>query len=183
MSSREEILKALQGVQMPAKAYPGTFTSQVHGEDTLADFLHSMQVVSTTVLQVQDASEAQPLLDEHFPKLQRVRLEKLSDGLSLAHVDVLEITGDFGVAENGAIWLDDAILPHRVAPFICQHLVIYLSKKNLLPTMQEAYIRLGNQLTGFGVFLSGPSKTADIEQSLVIGAHGARSLVVVLTES
>lgn len=182
MSSREEIIKALQEVKVPAKAYPGAFTSQVVGDDTLADFLHSMVVVSTTVIQVKEAADAAPALDQHFPNMQRVRLNPLADGLSLADIDVLEIDGDFGVAENGAIWLDDSTLPHRVAPFICQHLVIYLSQKNLLPTLQEAYIRLGDKQTGFGVFLSGPSKTADIEQSLVIGAHGARSLVVVLTE-
>lgn len=182
MSSREEILKALQEVQVPTKDYPGAFSAQEHGEDTLADFLHSMQVVSTSVIQVAKAEDASVKLDEYFPNMQRVRLHPLADGLSLAEIDVLEIDGDFGVAENGAIWLDDSILPHRVAPFICQHLVIYLSKNNLLPTLQEAYIRLGDKQTGFGVFLSGPSKTADIEQSLVIGAHGARSLVVVLTE-
>jgi L-lactate dehydrogenase complex protein LldG len=35
----------------------------------------------------------------------------------------------------------------------------------------------------FGVFVAGPSKTADIEQILVIGAHGPRSLTVLLVPS
>jgi L-lactate dehydrogenase complex protein LldG len=39
---------------------------------------------------------------------------------------------------------------------------------------------MGSAEYGFGVFLAGPSKTADIEQSLVLGAHGARGLVVFL---
>jgi L-lactate dehydrogenase complex protein LldG len=45
--------------------------------------------------------------------------------------------------------------------------------------MHAAYEELGKVKSSFGLFLSGPSKTADIEQSLVIGAHGARSLTVV----
>jgi L-lactate dehydrogenase complex protein LldG len=115
-------------------------------------------------------------LERIFPN--RQRLEKTLDGLSLAEVEVLEIDGAFGVAENGAIWLTEEALPHRVAPFICQHLVIHVQK--IVPNMHAAYEELTNQTTGFGLFLAGPSKTADIEQSLVIGAHGARSLTVVI---
>jgi L-lactate dehydrogenase complex protein LldG len=100
------------------------------------------------------------------------------DGLSLADVEVLEIDGEFGVAENGAIWLTEEAMPHRVAPFICQHLVINVTE--IVPTMHAAYARLGGVKSGFGLFLAGPSKTADIEQSLVVGAHGARSLTIVI---
>jgi L-lactate dehydrogenase complex protein LldG len=48
--------------------------------------------------------------------------------------------------------------------------------------MHQAYERIGNQEYGFGTFIAGPSKTADIEQSLVLGAHGARGLTVFLMD-
>ena len=46
--------------------------------------------------------------------------------------------------------------------------------------MHAAYQQLNGQNFDYGLFLSGPSKTADIEQSLVIGAQGAMSLTVIL---
>jgi len=91
------------------------------------------------------------------------------------------LQGQFGVAENGAIWLDEKDLEFRVLPFITEHLVIVLDKTQLVGNMHQAYARIGNTSSGFGLFTAGPSKTADIEQSLVIGAHGAKSLKVIFT--
>ncbi|KAA6345347.1 Lactate utilization protein C [termite gut metagenome] len=102
---------------------------------------------------------------------------------SLEKLDKVEhaaFTGKTGVAENGAIWLEDADMPHRLLPFITQHLILKLDTDRIVATMQEAYRLLRMNESGFGVFISGPSKTADIEQSLVYGAHGAKELTVIL---
>ncbi|MDR1719421.1 MAG: LUD domain-containing protein [Dysgonamonadaceae bacterium] len=102
--------------------------------------------------------------------------DQFSASTSLEDLDKLECVifeGSFGVAENGAVWLEDKDLPHRILPFITQHLVLRLDSANIVSTMEEAYDRIRLSETGFGVFISGPSKTADIEQSLVYGAHGA----------
>jgi len=163
MSARDQILGKIE--PLAEVKHPGAF----HGASEDFDFKSSLEVVGARVVSSEE-------LEHIFPD--RQRFKKTGEGLSLAEVEVLEIDGAFGVAENGAIWLTEEALPHRVAPFICQHLVIHVQK--IVPHMHAAYEELTNQTTGFGLFLAGPSKTADIEQSLVIGALGARSLTVVI---
>jgi L-lactate dehydrogenase complex protein LldG len=164
MSARDQILGKIE--PLVEIKHPGAF----QGASQDFDFKASLEVVGARVVSLEE-------LERIFPN--RQRFEKTLDGLSLAEVEVLEIDGAFGVAENGAIWLTEEALPHRVAPFICQHLVIKVKK--IVPHMHAAYEELGYMTSGFGLFLAGPSKTADIEQSLVIGAHGARSLTVVIS--
>lgn len=102
------------------------------------------------------------------------------DPHQLDSLDLALIKGDFGVAENAAIWVGEEALPQRVSAFITQHLVILLNKNQMVWNMHQAYARLGNSLPGYGLFISGPSKTADIEQALVVGAQGPKSLTVFL---
>ena len=163
MSARDQILGKIE--ELEPVNHPGDFK----GASKDFDFRASLEVVGARVMTTEE-------LAIEFPS--RRRYDKTLDGLSLAEVEGLEIDGEFGVAENGAIWLTEEALPHRVAPFICQHLVIHVKK--IVPHMHAAYEELKKPSSSFGLFLAGPSKTADIEQSLVIGAHGARSLTVVI---
>ncbi len=102
----------------------------------------------------------------------------IDDPHDLAALDWTILRGEFAVAENGAIWVDGNSMPHRVLIFIAQYLAIVVSRNEILNNMHEAYARVGHPKPGFGIFVSGPSKTADIEQSLVLGAHGCRKLQV-----
>ncbi|MBC9798114.1 LutC/YkgG family protein [Sinomicrobium weinanense] len=87
----------------------------------------------------------------------------------------------FGVVENAALWFTDEELTSRLLAFIPEKLIILLSRNHLVATMHEAYARIEEGKTfGFGLFMAGPSKTADIEQTLVKGAQGAKELAVIL---
>jgi L-lactate dehydrogenase complex protein LldG len=111
-----------------------------------------------------------------------VDLDAVEDPHELESVDFFIAPGRFGVAENGAIWIADCVTRPRIPYFINQHMALVIPADEVVNNMHEAYERLTFTEPGFGVFLAGPSKTADIEQSLVIGAHGARSLTVFLME-
>jgi len=91
------------------------------------------------------------------------------------------LSGDFGVSENGAVWVRPLTLRSRLALFSTEHLVI-VAPRLVVPTMHEAYSRINISDGPTGYFIAGPSKTADIEQNLVIGAQGARSLLVLFSQ-
>jgi L-lactate dehydrogenase complex protein LldG len=88
-----------------------------------------------------------------------------------------------GVAENGAVWMasSDAIL--RAALFLAARVVIVVQEERLVDDLHQAYERIDVRAHAFGAFIAGPSKTADIEQALVIGAHGPKELTLVLVTS
>ena len=100
----------------------------------------------------------------------------------LQNLDLSIVRGHFGVAENGAIWVQDKANKHRVLYTISENLIVVLKRSDLCHNMHEAYRKISFDECSYGVFISGPSKTADIEQSLVIGAHGAKSLYVFLID-
>jgi L-lactate dehydrogenase complex protein LldG len=152
-------------------------------------FLKSLKTAGAEVVEICREDEASPLsgiafewpgvLDFSNPET----FAEYSASCDLEKADKIEhalFTGRFGVAENGAIWLEDNDLPQRILPFITQHLILKLDVNRIVTNMQEAYRLVQSADFGFGVFISGPSKTADIEQSLVYGAHGAKELTVIL---
>ena len=53
---------------------------------------------------------------------------------------------------------------------------------DMIDTMHDAMKLVSLDDIAYGAFISGPSKTADIEQALVMGAHGAMRATVILTE-
>lgn len=102
---------------------------------------------------------------------------------ALETVDTVVLKGRIAVAENGAIWLTDKDIVNRSLPFICEHLIIVIDEASIVATMHQAYEKITIDEEGYGVFIAGPSKTADIEQSLVVGAHGPLSLQVYIMPS
>jgi L-lactate dehydrogenase complex protein LldG len=145
---------------------------RVPGTEALRAAVAALPVVAQAKKVASDVPEAHP---------GNVALGTIDDPHLLADVDVAVIRGEFAVAENGAVWVPAKGLGRRQAlPFIAQHLVLVVDPLEVVHTLHEAYARLRFDGPGFGLFISGPSKTADIELALVIGAHGARSATVFL---
>ncbi|QDA59436.1 LutC/YkgG family protein [Hymenobacter jejuensis] len=185
-TSRESILAAVRANQPEEVPLP---TVPIYsGEASLERFTEVLRSIGGEVVQVAGPEHLESALLQLFPATYQcastlvkatVAVDTQTPTDILEAVDLAVLQGEIGVAENGAIWLPEQNMLNRALPFITQHLVLVLDQRNLVATMHEAYAQLPSA-GGYGVFVAGPSKTADIEQSLVIGAHGARSLVVLV---
>lgn len=187
--SRQQILDAIKKNKPALVAAPASFQYLPSGEDRLPHFIASLERVGGVVVELKDRNLIATTVQEYFPKMHRIadfvnhpRNSNQALLHDMATIDVAVLEGRLGVAENGAIWLQESDCISRALPFITQHLVLVLEKSKLVDSMHAAYAQIDLTREGFGVFIAGPSKTADIEQSLVIGAHGAKSLLVILVE-
>lgn len=191
MNSREKILTAVAANQPSNIKLPDINVFETKAEGSLEKFTTVLGSVGGRIFYVSSFEEITRLVLEWHGKTLRIEspIKELTDFHKgnlgyithiheLHNVEVAIIKGHFGVAENGAVWVTENDMQHRVLPFICQHLAVIIDAGAIVPTMHEAYELISKTIYGFGTFIAGPSKTADIEQSLVIGAHGPRSMTV-----
>lgn len=195
MSSREKILQTLRQNQPPAVTLPDTQVFVGKKPVNADQFIQTFKTIGGALYEVRDYTHVEEILRTDFAAfpLKRTTLPQLSgiadtswatvDPHTLHDTDVMIAEALFGVCENGAVWITEQQMVQRAAVFIPEHLVMLVSKASLVPTMHDAYVRIAelhNSQYGFGAFIAGPSKTADIEQSLVLGAHGPRTMTMML---
>ena len=192
MSSRDEILSAIRQNTRQKFEYPQWALRATTYADPAAHFCQALAQVGGQSVMTDKDTDINALIREHFPQARHIgsvcpentcatfnpdNVERAQD---LDGTDVAIVSGEFGVAENGAVWIPQTVR-HKALYFIAESLVILLERSQIVHNMHEAYARLKQDGDyQFGVFISGPSKTADIEQALVMGAHGAREVLVVL---
>ena len=159
--------------------------------DPLAAFIAGSETAGSKIVQLEPGADPDAAIRRLFPdaktiasNLPEIHIATLNpdtvgSAQDLNGTDVGIIRGSFGVAENGCIWIPQAMKEKAVC-FISENLVILLPKTEIVNNMHEAYRRIDLGEYGYGTFISGPSKTADIAQTLVMGAQAARSVTVVL---
>ncbi len=193
MESKQSILKAIAQSSGGAFGLPNLDDFGIRYDDPHAQFADVLVAVGGTAIRVADDaalhSELQQLdvvrgAAKVFSAVPGVTSTFNLDDVETPHelngLDLAILPGELAVAENAAVWVSGGGLKHRAVYFIAEHLILVVDAGTLVHNMHQAYERLRFDEAGYGVFISGPSKTADIEQSLVIGAQGPRSLHVFL---
>ncbi len=191
MEDKQSIISNIRANQPPLKRLPPIPHFASGRKDLLAKFTSILDQVSVFWSVLDQKTELENVIKNRYPDVNtictnlggisaHIVMENGLDPKKLQNVDLTILNGEFGVAENGAIWVSETDMVVRASAFITQHLVLVLPKENLVENMHQAYERIDLTQVPYGVFIAGPSKTGDIEQVLVTGAQGPRSMMVVM---
>ena len=194
MSNKEDILKKYRANVREKFDMPDL--SDIKGityPDPLVQFIKMTESVGGHVIEVKEGQDVNQLVRDLYPDAKEIASnlpeitiatrnpDTVGRARDLNGTDVGVIRGQFGVAENACVWIPQT-MKEKAVMFISENLVILLPKSQIVNNMHEAYRRIefDKEYDGYGTFISGPSKTADIAQVLVMGAQAARSATVLL---
>ena len=194
MSSKEDILKKYRAnireqFDMPDLSDIAAITYS----NPLLQFINMTRSVGGNAIEVEKGRDVNELIRELYPDAKEIASnlpeitiatrnpDDVGRARDLNGTDVGVIRGEFGVAENACVWIPQT-MKEKAVMFISENLVILLDKKQIVHNMHEAYKRISFNNYGYGTFIRGPSKTADIAQVLVMGAQAARSATVLLLD-
>lgn len=208
MSSKEDILKKYRANVHERYDMPDlSDIKAVTYPDPLLQFMNMTKSVGGNAIEVEKGRDVNELIRELYPDAKEIASnlpeitiatrnpDDVGRARDLNGTDVGVVRGEFGVAENACVWIPQT-MKEKAVMFISENLVILLPKSEIVNNMHEAYKRLSAPggspagstddsafgAYGYGTFISGPSKTADIAQVLVMGAQAARSATVLLLD-
>jgi len=197
MSAKEEILKRLRANTREVYDMPSLVDLQgITFSDPVAEFKKKTTTTAGARLielapgeklgdAVRRAYPDAVLIASNMPGVEaQLNPDTVADAQELMKADVGVVEGRIGVAENACIWIPQTMKEKAVC-FASEQLVVVLDHKAVVSNMHQAYAQISRSAEffreyKFGTFISGPSKTADIEGALVYGAQAARGLTVLL---
>lgn len=202
MSSKEEILNRLRRNVRETYDMPDLSFSKLTYEDHVAEFVHQTTTTAGAhLIEMHEGDDINDIIRRAYPDAKVIASnipavkadlnpDEVAEAQELDGTDVGVVEGGVACAENACVWVP-MNMKQKAVCFISENLVIIVHRKNIVSNMHEAYDFLKTRGSGvegqtetskygFGTFISGPSKTADIEQALVYGAQAAKGVTVVL---
>lgn len=190
---KEDLLAKLRTNTQETFDMPDISVRGIEYPDLYKKFVEATREVGAQVVEVRKTDDLNVVIRNIYPNakvyasnLPFITLAQRNPDIvaatDLDDTDVGIVQGQIGVAENACVWVPQTMKEKAVC-FIAEYLIILLDKQNIVNNMHEAYKRIQmDPRYNFGTFISGPSKTADIEQALVMGAQAARGVTVLIME-
>lgn len=191
METKDIILSKLRSNVRETYDKPDLSFEKLEYPDPVAAFIQTATTAAgASVMEMKDGEDINDLIRRAYPDAKTiasnvagVKADRNPDDVSIPQeldgTDVSVVAGTVACAENACIWVPQT-MKERAVCFICEYLVIIVDRKNIVSNMHEAYSRIEMPELGFGAFISGPSKTADIEQALVYGAQSFCGVTIIL---
>lgn len=191
MSSKDQILSNIQKHIKERIQKPDIAIDAISYPDKIARFKEVMKEVGGDTIEIKAGDDLNEVIKSLYPDakviasnipeitISTINPDNAETPYELNGTDLGIVRGVFGVAENACVWIPRNV-KEKAVYFISENLVIILNRKDILNNMHEAYQKIEGNDFDFGAFISGPSKTADIEQALVVGAHGAKAVTVII---
>ncbi|MDE6395146.1 MAG: LUD domain-containing protein [Duncaniella sp.] len=191
MGTKDSILSNLRRNVRETYDKPDLSFDKLVYPDAVAAFIHTATTAAgASVIEMKEGEDINELIHRAYPAAKTiasnvpgVKADRNPDEVKtpqeLDGTDVSVVQGTVACAENACIWIPQT-MKERAECFICEYLVIIVDRKNIVSNMHEAYSRIEMPELGFGTFISGPSKTADIEQALVYGAQSFCGVTIII---
>lgn len=191
MSTKNLILDSIRKNTLQQFDKPDLTIDAIIYQNKIAQLKSMMEAGGGLLIELNNGAGLNEAIQQAFPDAQTIAStltevtcatinpDTLKDPVLLNGVDLGVVKGVFAVAENACVWLRQDV-KYKALYFIPESLVILIDKKEIVNNMHEAFSRIKDEDYAYGTFMSGPSKTADIEQSLVFGAHGPTHVTLIL---
>ena len=191
MNSKETILNNIKRNTVTQYDMPELLLNAIQYPDKTSQFSEVLKSVGGSAYLLKEGENTDDVIKRLYPEANVIASnctditcatlnpDEVDDAHKLVGIDLAVVNGELGVAENACVWIQQNVV-HKALYFIAEEMVILLDKDKIVNNMHEAYQQITFSDRGFGLFISGPSKTADIEQALVIGAQSVKGLTVIL---
>ena len=182
------------------------FPTGILGDHLFPEFEKRASAASTEIYRVKTALEAQEVVTNLAKftnakkivtvdsplqqatginqKLQSMGITVYTDVTDIAeHAESSDIgisTVEFGIGETGSVCMDGYAFESRLVSMLPPIHIAFMSSKNIVPGITEAFDIISKVYdSGYISFITGPSRTADIERVLTIGVHGPSRFILV----
>ena len=193
MSSRASILNSIRSHLGASAPYdpPKSVFPPVARTPVVDLFKQNVEAVDGHCIVVQNEEELTRILQNFGGRIAVSDSPKLAglgdaspNASDIFHYDVGITTAQAAIAETGTLVLDAAKERHRFASLVPPVHVAIVDAASIFQTLGEAlaFIYQNGEISPAVTFVTGPSRTADIELTLTIGVHGPQQLYVIVNE-